>query len=74
MNKIKIISNHDHSICTEGEGEAAEEEGVSADEEEDSAPSVKFGQEINAPAGDDGEGMLCYPYIVFKYEHNIAQE
>jgi len=59
----EIISNHDHSICTEGEGEAAEEEGVSADEEEDSSPSVKFGDEISVPAGDEGEeGMLCYPY------------
>ena len=60
----KIISNHNHSICTEGEGEAAEEEGVSADEEEDSAPSVKFGDEINVPVDEDEgeEGMLCYPY------------
>ena len=74
MNKIKIISNHDHSICTEGEGEAAEEEGVSADEEEDSSPSVKFGDEINGNVPVDEEGMMCYPYIVFKYEHNIAQE
>jgi hypothetical protein len=48
----------------EGEGEAAEEEDVPADEEEDSSPSVKFGDEINGnvPAGDEGEeGMLCYP-------------
>ena len=59
----EIISNHDHSICTEGEGDAAEEEDVPADEEEDSSPTVKFGDEINVPAGDEGEeGMLCYPY------------
>ena len=61
----KIISNHDHSICTEGEGEAAEEEGVpTADVEEDSSPSVKFGDEIkgNVPVDEDeDEGMLCYP-------------
>ena len=65
MNKIKIISNHDHSICTEGEGEAAEEEGVpTADIEEDSSPSVKFGDEINGnvPAGDE-EGMMCFTHV-----------
>ena len=60
MNEWNYISNHDHSICTEGEGEAAEEEGVPADEDEDSSPSVKFGDEISVPAGDE-EGMLCYP-------------
>ena len=44
---------------TEGEGEAAEEEDVPADEEDDSSPTVKFGEEINVPAGDEeGEGML----------------
>jgi len=60
----KIISNHNHSICTEGEGEAAEEEGVPADKEEDSAPSVKFGDEINGnvPAGYE-EGMMCFTHI-----------
>ena len=57
---------------TEGEGEAAEEEGVSADEEEDSSPSVKFGDE---PVGDEGEeGMLCYPNIVLTYMNTILHK
>ena len=64
----EIISNHDNSICItkEGEGEAAKEEDVPADNEEDSAPYGKFGEEINVnvPVDEDEgeEGMLCYPY------------
>ena len=74
MNEWNYISNHDHSICTEGEGEAVEEEGVpTADVEEDSSPSVKFGDEINGNVPVDEEGMMCYPYIVFKYEHKMAK-
>ena len=64
----EIISNHDNSICItkEGEGEAAKEEDVPADKEEDSALYGKFGEEINVnvPVNDDeGEGMLCYTQI-----------